>query len=500
MALFILLIASFNFANTSIAIFSKRLKEIGLRKTFGGQRRQLVTQFMIETLIICFMALIVGIIIAEFLVPAYSSLWDYMKIELTFTRYFFFWIFLILLLLLTGFLSGVYPAIYVSSFSPVNVLKGASPFRGAGNLSSILLALQFSISVMAIVLGLVFSKNAVFQRTLDLGYDRDKLIVIPVAPELSTSFRNEILTNPKIISAEGTKNHIGFGSYRRPIKDAVKQLEVDVMDIGPEYASAMGLRLVDGRLFDRTRAPADLTNKSIIINEKMVKDFGWKEAIGMTVTLYDTTRLTVVGVVKDFYINGLWQKINPTMLRLSSNEQYNNLVVRAEPKDLPGVLDYLSIKWKNQATNFIFGGMYQEDTMQQEKTINNSILKVNVFLAITATLLSLIGMYNLVSLDIIRRTKEMGIRKIQGASVPLIMYMVSKRFLIVLVIASLIGCAGGYYMSNILLSSLWVNFVQIKTGILILSASIMFVATIITIIFIIGRAALRNPVDSLRYE
>ena len=500
MALFILLIASFNFANTSIAIFSKRLKEIGLRKTFGGQRRQLVTQFMIETLIICFMALIVGIIIAEFLVPAYSSLWDYMKIELTFTRYFFFWIFLILLLLLTGFLSGVYPAIYVSSFSPVNVLKGASPFRGAGKLSSVLLALQFSISVMAIVLGLVFSKNAVFQRTLDLGYDRDKLIVIPVAPELSTSFRNEILTNPKIISAEGTKNHIGFGSYRRPIKDAVKQLEVDVMDIGPEYASAMGLRLVDGRLFDRTRAPADLTNKSIIINEKMVKDFGWKEAIGMTVTLYDTTRLTVVGVVKDFYINGLWQKINPTMLRLSSNEQYNNLVVRAEPKDLPGVLDYLSIKWKNQATNFIFGGMYQEDTMQQEKTINNSILKVNVFLAITATLLSLIGMYNLVSLDIIRRTKEMGIRKIQGASVPLIMYMVSKRFLIVLVIASLIGCAGGYYMSNILLSSLWVNFVQIKTGILILSASIMFVATIITIIFIIGRAALRNPVDSLRYE
>ena len=214
MALFILLIASFNFANTSIAIFSKRLKEIGLRKTFGGQKRQLVTQFMIETLIICFMALIVGIIIAEFLVPAYSSLWDYMKIELTFTRYFFFWIFLILLLLLTGFLSGVYPAIYVSSFSPVNVLKGASPFRGAGKLSSILLALQFSISVMAIVLGLVFSKNAVFQRTLDLGYDRDKLIVIPVAPELITSFRNEILTNPKIISAEGTRNHIGFGSYQ----------------------------------------------------------------------------------------------------------------------------------------------------------------------------------------------------------------------------------------------------------------------------------------------
>ena len=500
MALFILLIACFNFANTSIATFSKRLKEIGLRKTFGGQRRQLVTQFMIETLIICFMALLVALILAEFLVPAYSSLWNYMKIELTFTRYLFFWVFLILLLSITGFLAGVYPAMYVSSFSPVNVLKGASPFRGAGKLSSVLLTLQFSISVMALVMGLVFSKNAVYQKTLDLGYDRDKLIVIPVVQDLSTSFRNEILTNPKIISAAGTRNHIGWGSYSRPIKDAVKQLEVDVMDIGPEYASTMGLRLVEGRLFDKSREEADRTNKSIVINQKMVKDFGWKEPVGMTVTLYDTTRLTVVGVVKDFYVSGLWQKINPTMLRLSANNQYGVLVVRAEPGNLPAVLDYLSLKWKSQATNFVFGGRFQEDTMQEEKTINNSILKVNVFLAVVATLLSLIGMYNLVSLDIIRRTKEMGIRKIQGAPVPLIMYLVSKKFLVVLFIASLIGCTGGYFMSNMLMDSIWDYFVQIKAGVLILSATIMFVATMLTIVFKILKAALRNPVDSLRYE
>jgi len=188
------------------------------------------------------------------------------------------------------------------------------------------------------------------------------------------------------------------------------------------------------------------------------------------------------------------------LLRLASNDQYGVLAVRAEPKDLPAVLDYLSSKWKSQATNFIFGGMYQEDTMQDEKAINNSILKVNLFLAIVATLLSLIGMYNLVSLDIIRRTKEMGIRKIQGAPVPLIMYLVSKKFLVILVIASLLGCAGGYYMSNMLMDSIWDYFVQIKAGILILAAAIMFVATILTIVFKILKAALRNPVDSLRYE
>jgi putative ABC transport system permease protein len=500
MALFILLIACFNFANTSRATFSNRLKEIGLRKTFGGQRKQLVTQFMFETFIICFMAILVSIAFAEFLVPAYSNLWAFMSIEITFSKYAFFWVFLLLLMLLTGFISGVYPALYVSSFSPITVLKGDSFFRGSGKLSIVLLTLQFTFSVMTLVMGIVFAKNAEYQKTLDLGYDRDKLIVVPIAPEYFISFRNEVLSNPKIISAEGTMDHIGFGGYRRPIKDEEKQLEVDVLDIGPAYAQTMGLRLVAGRLFDESQAAADRTNGSIVVNQKLVKDFGWKEAVGQTITLYDTTKLTVAGVVEDFYINGLWKKIEPAMLRLSPNDQYSVLAVRADPEDLHDVLGYLDLEWKKRTTNYYFTGMLQEDTMQEEKDINGSIMKGNIFLAITATLLSLIGMYNMVSLDIIRRTKEIGIRKIQGAPVSLIMFLVSKKFLIVLIVASLIGCAGGYYMSLMLLDSIWDYFVEIKFGTLVFVVSIMFVATIITIIFKIARAAMKNPVVSLRYE
>ena len=500
MALFILLIACLNFANTSRAIFSKRLKEIGLRKTFGGQRKQLVTQFMFETFIICFIAILVSIAFAEFLVPAYSNLWAFMSIEITFSRYAFFWVFLLLLMLLTGFISGVYPAFYVSSFSPITVLKGDSVFRGSSKLSIVLLTLQFTFSVMALVIGIVFVKNAEYQKTLDLGYDRDKLIVVPIAPEYFTSFRSEVLSNPKIISAEGTQNHIGFGGYRRPIKDEEKQLEVDVLDIGPTYAQTMGLRLVAGRLFDESRAAADRTNGSIVVNQKLVKDFGWKEAVGQTITLYDTTKLTVIGVVEDFYINGLWKEIEPAMLRLSSTDQYGVLAVRANPEDLPDVLGYLDLEWKKRTTNYYFTGMLQEDTMQEEKDINGSIMKGNIFLAIIATLLSLIGMYNMVSLDIIRQTKEIGIRKIHGAPVPLVMFLAGKKFLILLIVASLIGCAGGYYMSLMLLDSIWDYFVEIKPGTLLFAASIMFVATILTIIFKIARAAIKNPVVSLRYE
>ena len=411
MALFILLIACFNFANTSISTFSKRLKEIGLRKTFGGQRRQLVTQFMFETIIICSLALFVAILFAEFLVPAYSSLWSYMSIELTFTKYAVFWLFLVLLLLLAGFIAGVYPALFVSSFSPVNIMKGGSPFKGSGKLSSVLLMLQFTISIMALVMGIVFTKNARYQESLDLGYDRRNIIVVPVPVEYYTSYRNEILSNPKVIAAEGTQLHIGFGGYRRPIKDEVKQLEVDMMDIGPLYAQTMGLHLVEGRLFDQTRVAADRSNGSIIVNQKLVDNFGWKNAIGHTVTLYDTTKFTVVGVVKDFYLNGVWQKVEPVIMRLSGSDQYGIIAVRAREADLPAVLEDLNLKWKNMGSNNIFNGMLQEDTMREGKNINGSIMKVNIFLAITAALLSLIGMYNLVSLDIIKANQRDGDQK-----------------------------------------------------------------------------------------
>ena len=500
MAIFILLIACFNFANTSIATFSRRLKEIGLRKTFGGQRGQLVTQFMIETLIVCFLALFAGILIAEFLVPAYSSLWSYMSIKLTFTGYGTFWIFLVVLVLVTGFTAGVYPAIHVSSYNPASVLQGTSTFRGSGRLSAILLTLQFSISVMALIMGLVFAKNSEYQNTLDMGYDKDQLLVLPIAPENYNSLRTEIQTNPKVVSVAGTQNHIGFGSYRRPVKDADKQLEVDVMDIGPEYARTIGLRPVEGRLFDEQRETADRENNSIIVNQKLLEDFGWNVGVGKVLTLYDTTRLNVIGVVKDFYIGGLWQAIEPAMLRLTRDDNYYVLVVKAGSGDLPGILEFMESTWKNIVPNSIFGGRPQEELMQEAKDINNSILKVNVFLAVIATILSLIGMFNLVSLDIIRRTKEVGIRKIQGAPVPLIMLLISRKFLYILGIASVLGCIGGYYLSYKLLDSIWDYFVDIRAGFLVAAVLILFVATVLTLIVKIAKAAMRNPAVSLRYQ
>ena len=188
------------------------------------------------------------------------------------------------------------------------------------------------------------------------------------------------------------------------------------------------------------------------------------------------------------------------MLRLAQPGQYYYLAVRANKEHIPAVLEFAGQKWKELSTNMIFGGRTQEDLMQEEKDINGSILKVNIFLAIVATILSLIGMFNMVSLDIIRRTKEIGIRKIQGAPVMVLMYLVSRKFLIILLISFVLGCAAGYYLSLLMMDSIWDYFVNIGAGILISAMMIMLISTILTLSMKITRAALRNPVESLRYE
>ena len=188
------------------------------------------------------------------------------------------------------------------------------------------------------------------------------------------------------------------------------------------------------------------------------------------------------------------------MLKLPREDNYYNMAVRAQTDDLPGVLEFLRETWIKMIPNYPFEGMYQEDTLEEEKAINRSIKQLYIFLAIVATILSMIGLYTLISLHILNRTKEIGIRKVMGSPVPRIWLVLSKGFLINLAISSVIGCLGGYYVSLSLLDSIWDYWLDFNAWIYIYSLLIILLATFLTITGKVYRAALQNPVDCLRYE
>jgi hypothetical protein len=422
-----------------------------------------------------------------------------MNLTLSFSQYPSFWIFLVLLLLFTGFVAGAYPALYISSFRPLKILQSRTRLGRGGPLAKGLLGFQFTISVLSIVSGIIFSMNAIYQEKLDLGYARKELIVVDLQPKDFTSYYEAIVKDPRIVSAAGTQEHIGYGWYQRTIEDEDQEMEVNMMDVGPRYLETMGLTVLDGRIFHPDRVEAD-RGVSIVVNQMMADAFGWENPVGRQVRMDDSVMFRVIGVVRDFYSQGLWSKIEPMMMKLPPEDSYRTMAVRAQKDDLPEVLEFLRETWVKMIPNYPFEGMYQEDTLEEEKAINRSIKQLYIFLAIVATILSMIGLYTLISLNILNRTKEIGIRKVMGSPIPRIWLVLSKGFMINLIISSVLGCVGGYYLSLMMLDSIWDYWLDFTPGIYIYSVLIILVSTLITITGKVYQAALQNPVTCLRYE
>uniref|UniRef100_UPI004048A553 ABC transporter permease n=1 Tax=Roseivirga sp. TaxID=1964215 RepID=UPI004048A553 len=210
--------------------------------------------------------------------------------------------FLVIVLLATAFMAGGYPALFVSKFKPVSILRGTLKVGSSSILAKVLLAFQFLISVMSLVSGFGFVQNARFQETLDQGYDKNNLIILGMSnPQEVEQMRNAIAANPLIESVSPTNSHIGWGSTERPVKNGDTELEVGIFDFGPGYVETAGMQILAGRSFTIDNAETDRSN-SILVNEKMAASFGWtpETVVGQEVVLYDTIRYRVVGLVKDF--------------------------------------------------------------------------------------------------------------------------------------------------------------------------------------------------------
>ncbi len=500
MGIFILLISCFNLTNTAIAISSRRLKEIGIRKVMGSMRGHLVAQFIGETMLICFSALILGMLIANWVfIPAFNSLWPEMKITPDYVGKPGFLIFMIATLLFTGLLAGSYPAFYISKFQPTEILKGKLKFGGTNYFTRTLLTMQFAISLVGVVCSIAFIDNAKYQREFDLGFNQYGVIFTQVAnrSEFET-YRNALLQNEDITSIAGSRNHIYSNYYSDPVKSEGKEIEVDILDVGDKYIETLGMTLLAGRNFIED-SETD-RRESVIVTEGFARKFGWDNPVGKKIVLVDTTQLYVVGMIKDVYTNGLWRELSPTMLRYAKKDQVSHLIVSASMEKIHEVNRFMETTWKELFPNKLYGGRMMDEEIVEANTVNINIVKMFVFLGIVAMLLSATGLFTLVSLNIIKRMKEIGVRKVLGASMANISRVINTEFAIILVIACVLGGFLGAWLSAMLMNSIWDYYQTATVATLIWSAVLMLVVSSVSVVFKIYNAVRLNPSHVLRDE
>lgn len=499
MSVLVLLIACFNMTNTAIAISSRRLKEIGVRKVMGGMRIQLVIQFLGETTFVCALALIGGLFMGELLLSGWNALWENMKLTSHYLDDPSFLLFLIGVLVFTALVAGGYPAFYISHFEPVSILKGKTKFGGTNYFTRVLLGLQYSISLLAVIFAVAFYGNSVYQRNFDIGFDHEGVIIAYVnnRGEFET-YRNALVSNRDINSVAGTKHSIFSSRYNDPVKHGSQQLETDIIDVGDDYLATMGLTLLQGR--DFVRDSESDRRSSIIITENFASTFGWDDPIGKEVVWMDTVKLYVIGVVKNVYTNGLWREMDPMMIRYTAPENYRQVVVNAPSSKIASVNAFMEERWKEVFPNRLYNGWYLNAQMAEARTVNDNIVKMFAFMGVVALILSVTGLFTLVSLNIIKRMKEIGVRKVLGASVANITRIVNTEFVIILIAASALGAFASYYMVDWLMSGIWDYYQSVTTLTFILSIAFLFTVSAAAIGYKVYSAASMNPVKTLRDE
>ncbi len=500
MAILMLLIACFNFTNTSIAISSKRLKEIGIRKVMGGNRAQLIFQFLGENIVLTSISLGISLLIAIYLTPAYSAMWDFIDLKLDFAANPTLFLYLGGLLLFTSLIAGGYPAFYISGYQPVKILRGNLRLGGTNLFSKILLTSQYALTAVALISSLAFSENAKYQNELDVGFEKSDIIFVRVPGE-STYDRlaQRIGQNPSITQIAQTEGHIGDWDYSRTLKNGSQELEVFMLNLGVNYHEVLELDILQGRYFTKDLYEHDKHN-SIVVNEKLVEEFGWRQPIGKVVQIDDSTRLQVIGVVKNFHMEGFWDPIEPYGLRPAHKKRTNYAVIKGTPGSIKEVNEFIESAWYEIEPNKPYPGRFQDEFMSEIEEVNGNIVVMFSFIGTLALILSSIGLFTLVSLNIIKRIKEIGVRKVLGASVPQIIAKINIQFVWILGISLAVGGGLAYLAIDILMGSIFAYYQAMSWITLLIPIAVLLLVALGTSVGRTLGAARRNPVDSLRYE
>jgi putative ABC transport system permease protein len=510
-AAFMLIIACINYMNLATARSVNRAKEVGVRKVMGSQRAQLIMQFLTESIVLALIALVVSLILIYALLPGFNTLANK---ELPFSYIMQRPIILSLMsvILFVGIVGGSYPAFYLSSFNPVNVLKGKLASKG-GNVvfRKALVITQFAISIFMLISTLVVFDQLQYLRNKDLGFDKERVIKLSLN-ERELRDKAQVLVDKlkqvKEVDGVGMANSSpgeGIGKNLMKVEDNDGKLSdrgVDLFTADFDFVKTMGMEIVKGRDFSRDIASD--TTYAVLVNESMVKRMAWTEPLGKKFVFQGGPNGTniekhVVGVVKDYHQNSLYDAIEPLMIIL--NKRNNYVFVRTEEGDVTQSLAAVEKAWKEIFPNYTFEYNFLDQDFDSQYKADEKRSQIFTAFSGLTIVIACLGLLGLAAFTTEQRTKEIGVRKVIGASVQSLVVLVSKEFFLLVGLGMLLAFPAAWYFTEnwlqnfayrIELGGEWITFV--------VSALLAFVITLATVGYHVVRAASRNPVTSLRDE
>ena len=521
--IFILVIASINFMNLSTARSLRRAKEISMRKVVGAQKRQLIIQFITESVLISTIAMIIAIIVVVNALPLFKFLIDK---TITWQEIFRFGNLTIILFLgvFIGVLAGIYPAFFLSNFNPLSIIKGkiGSTSSSPGYLRKALIIIQFSISIYLIICTIILYSQLYYIQNQNLGFTKENVVVLQLSDEVLRKhyleFKNAMLEIPQVINVSASSSApaeltqqfaanfpLGLKTLMRPQNSpSNRNWKVDVYAVDYDFFSTLNLNILAGRKISRD-FPSD-TLGVYVINETAAKEFGWnnhERAIGQAIVFADDVNnslpLQVIGVVNDFHTQSVHARIEPLVIRYFNPQAYFFALVRIKANEGPVALASIESSWKRVMPNYPFEYSFLDQNFNKLYRPEKTLSSLLTYFSILAIIIACLGLFGLASYSIESRIKEVGIRKILGASLNSLFFLLIKEYTILVLLAFIVGAPIAYFSMNLWLNDFayhinihWVDF---------LNAGIFFlVVTLGTVGFKSLKAANKNPSEILRVD
>lgn len=504
--LFILAIACINFINLTIAQSLSRAREVGVRKSLGAERRQLFGQIWGETLLLCLVALLIGAGLAYACLPTFNRLF---RSQLTLADFLNPGTILVTALgfLFISLIAGGYPSWFVTRFNAVEVLKGSVKVSRPGILRNSLIVSQFTIACLLIVCTIIVHQQISYLQQKPVGLDKEQVISIPVGDELNgetalKAMRDRLADQPNIMAVSGSGVNIGAGldgSSSRTLFGFLygkRDVTCDWVRVDTDYLKTMGIKLIQGRDF----SPAFSTDSSsaVLITQSMAKALGEANPVGKYIKP-DNKSFQIVGVIEDFNLYSLHQEAKPIALQMQVKKPIQYILVRVNPQNLTGAVDIVKSAWKTVAPKQEFIGSFLDENTERWYRKEKRLATIFSSAAGIAILLSCLGLFSIALISIQQRTKEIGVRKVLGASIPSIVALLCKDFLKLVVIAIVIASPVAWYAMNKWLDD-FAYKIDIAWWVFALAGLLAIGIAILTVSFQSIKAALMNPVKSLRSE